>query len=53
MSELRYPFFNYVSMETKHSFIILNLIPYEIFFEGNAAKIISYQAKKTVCLYLY
>ena len=40
-------------METKHSFIILNVIPYENNFEGNAAKIISYQAKKTVCLYLY
>ena len=34
-------------METKHSFIILNLFPYELFFERNAAKIISYQAKKT------
>ena len=30
-------------MGTKHSFIILNLIPYVTFFEGIAAKIISYQ----------
>ena len=39
-------------METKHSFIILNLIPYEFFFEGNAAKIISYRQKKGLSLSL-
>ena len=46
-------FLNYVSMETKHSFILLNLIPYVHFVEGNVAEIISYQAKETICLYFY
>ena len=39
-------FDNYVSMETKHSFLILDLIPYIIYSEGNAARIISDKAKK-------
>ena len=39
-------------METKHSFIILNLIPYLNHFEGNTARVIFYQEKETVSLYL-
>ena len=48
MSELRYPFFQLCSMETKHSFIILNLIPYEFFLKEMQPRSYLIRQKKTV-----
>ena len=53
MSELRYPFFQLCFHGNQTQFHNIKFDSLRIFFEGNTAKIISYQAKKTVCLYLY